>query len=64
MSKIEIIVKLMESNFDACYLMIRFGDFSLDFTERVTYIYNMYVKYVLYSNLKMLLLLFVCSGLF
>ncbi len=34
MSKIDIIVK---SNFDARYLIIRFGDFSLDFTERVTY---------------------------
>ncbi len=43
MSKIEIIVKLMESNFDARYLMIRFGDFSLDFTERVTYIYIIYM---------------------
>ncbi len=30
MSKIEIIVKLMlKSNFDACYLIIRFWDFSL-----------------------------------
>ncbi len=27
----------MKSNFDACYLKIRFWDFSLDFTERVTF---------------------------
>ncbi len=27
----------MKYNFDACYLIIRFWDFSLDFTERVTY---------------------------
>ncbi len=37
MSKIEIIVKLM-LNFDARYLRMRFLDFSLVFTERVTYI--------------------------
>ncbi len=41
MSKIEIIVKSMvEIKFDACYVIIRFWDFSLDFTERVTNVYD------------------------
>ncbi len=31
---------MVEIKFDACFLIIRFGEFSLDFTERVTYIYQ------------------------
>ncbi len=30
---------MVEIQLDACYLIIRFWDFSLDFTERVTYSY-------------------------
>ncbi len=32
---------MVEIKFDACYLIIRVWDFSLDFTERVTYIYTL-----------------------
>ncbi len=53
MSKIEIIVKLMvEITFYACYHIIRFWDFSLDFTERVTFFY-LFVFFVnFYLNSK------------
>ncbi len=52
MSMIEMIVKLMvKSNIDACYLIIRFWGFSLDFTERVTYLeaYTVYYS-TIYSS--------------
>ncbi len=50
MSKIEIIVKLMvKIKFNACYLRIRFWDFSLDFTDRVTL--SSFYKYALDKNI-------------
>ncbi len=53
MSKIEIIVELRKkSNFDACYLIIRYWDFSLDFTERVTFSYKQAMQYCSTSEAK------------
>ncbi len=48
MSNIDIIVKLMVEiiNFDARYLIIRFWDFSLDFTEGHIYIY-IYIQIII-----------------
>ncbi len=47
MSEIEIIVKLIEEiKFYACFLIIRFLDFSLDFTERVTCVHTVYNVYL------------------
>ncbi len=42
---------MVEIKFDACYLIIRFWDFSLDFTERVTYVrYKMENKSAFMKN--------------
>ncbi len=49
MPKIEIIVnEWWKSNFDACYIIIRLWDFSLDFTERVTFIKFFAQKKIIY----------------